>query len=90
MSMSPSAFTFKLTVPNDPALAEMVAEMARHAAEYAQLNGDAAADFAERARGAAVKALKAAQGHNCLAVFAAAGGTLSITIGGETVSQPLS
>ena len=44
----------------------------------------------ERARGAAARALKAAAGHNCLAVFAAADGTLSITIGDETISQPLS
>jgi len=90
MSMSPSAFTFKLTVPNDPALVEMVADMARHAAEYAQLTGDAAAGFVDRAKGVAAKVLKSGPGPHCLAVFTAANGTLSITIGSETVSQPLS
>jgi hypothetical protein len=34
--------------------------------------------------------LKAASGHSCLAVFAAADGALNITIGGEKISQPLS
>ena len=88
--MTPSAFKFKLTVPNDPNLAAIVADMARHAADYANLNGAAADGFVERARGAAVKALKAGSAPHCLAVFAAADGTLTITIGDETVSQPLS
>ena len=88
--MTPSSFTFRLTVPNDPNQAAIVAEIARHAAEYAELKGAAVDGFVERARGAAVKALKAATGHNCLAVFAAADGQLQITIGDETISQPLS
>jgi hypothetical protein len=88
--MNAASFSFKLTVPNDPSLASMVADMARHAAEYAKLEGAAADGFVERVRGAAVRALKAAHGHNCLAVFAAADGTLSIAIGDETISQPLS
>ena len=88
--MNPSAFTFKLTVPTDPNLAALIAEMAGHAADYANLKGAPAESFVERARGAAAKALKAATGPSCLAVFAAADGALSITIGAETVSQPLS
>ena len=77
-------------MPNDPNLAAVVAEIARHAAEYADLKGAAVEGFVERARGAAVKALKAGPGPSCLAVFAAADGQLNITIGGETISQPLS
>ena len=88
--MTPSAFMFKLTVPNDPSQVAMVAEMARHVADYAKLEAAAADGFVERVRGSAAKALKAATGHSCLAVFAAADGALSITIGGETISQPLS
>ena len=88
--MTAASFSFKLTVPNDPDLASMVADVARHAAEYANLEGAAAEGFVERARGAAVRALKAAHGPNCLAVVAAADGTLSIAIGNETISQPLS
>ena len=88
--MTPSAFTFKLTVPTDPGQAAMVAEMARHAADYAKLDGAAADGFVERVRIAAARALKAASGHSCLAVFAAADGVLNITMGGEKISQPLS
>ena len=88
--MSPTSFTFKLTVPADPEAAAIVAEVARHAADYANLNGEAAAGFVERARRATAKALGAASGHSCQAVFAAADGALSITIGGETVTQALS
>jgi hypothetical protein len=88
--MTPSTFLFKLTVPNDPSQVAMIAEMARHAADYAKLDGAAADGFVERVRGAAAKALKAATGHSCLAVVAAADGALSITIGGEKISQPLS
>jgi len=88
--MTPTSFKFKLTVPTDPNLAALVADMARHVAEYAKLGGAAAEGFVERARGAAVTALQAATGHNCLAVFSAADGTLSMTIGDETISQPLS
>ena len=75
--MDPSSFSFKLTVPNDPTVVSIVAEMARHAADYAKLEGAAADGFVERARGAAVKALKGAPGHSCLAVFAAGDGALT-------------
>jgi hypothetical protein len=88
--MQPSAFKFKLTVPNDPNLAEVVAEIARHAADYARLDGAAAEGFVARARDAAARALKSTAAHNCLMVFAAADGTLTVTIGSETISQPLS
>ena len=88
--MTPSAFMFKLTVPNDPGQVAMVAEMARHVADYAKLEAAAVEGFVERVRGAAATALTAAPGHSCLAVFAAADGALSITIGGEKISQPLS
>ena len=53
--MTPSSFTFRLTVPNDPNLAGIVAEIARHAAEYAELKGAAGDGFVERARGAAAR-----------------------------------
>ncbi len=88
--MSPSSFTFKLTVPTDPELAALIAEMARHATGYANLNGEPADRFVERARAAAARSLQASSGPSCQAVFTAADGTLSMTLGSETVSQPLS
>jgi hypothetical protein len=87
--MSPSSFTFKLTVPNDPDGATVVAAVAAHAVEYAQLDAAAGAAFVERVRGVAQHALTTASGTSCLAVFAAANGELTVTMGGESASQPL-
>ena len=87
--MSPSSFTFKLSVPNDPDSTAIIGEMARHAAEYARLDAGVAQSFADQARAAAGKALTAA-GQTTMAVFAAAEGTLTMTMGGESVSQSLS
>ena len=88
--MSPSSFTFKLTVPNDPEGVTVVAAMAAHAAEYAKLDAVAGAAFVECVREVARQGLQSATGHTCLAVFAAADGQLTVTIGAESASQPLS
>jgi hypothetical protein len=88
--MSPSAFTFKLSVPNDPKMVTMVGDMARRAAEYANLQDGAAAAFSDRALAAAGKILKGDNNKTTLVVFAAANGALTVTIGGESISQPLS
>ena len=86
--MTPSSFSFKLTVPSDPGVADVVADVAAHAAKYANLEGAAASGFVDRARAAAAKVLKAG-GPACQATFAAADGHLAMTLGGETVSQQL-
>jgi len=88
--MSPSSFIFKLTVPNDPEGVTVVAAVAAHAVEYANLDADAGAAFLERVREVARQGLQSATGHNCLAVFAAADGQLTVTVGGESASQLLS
>ena len=88
--MTPSSFTFKLTVPNDPEGATVIAALAAHAVEYAKLDAAAGAAFVERVREVALQALQAAAGDHCLAVFAAADGKLTLTIGSESASQPLS
>jgi hypothetical protein len=87
--MSPSSFTFKLSVPNDPDSTAIVGEVAKHAAEYANLEAGAVQAFAERARAAAAKAFTNG-GATSQAVFAANDGALTMTIGAESVSQPLS
>jgi hypothetical protein len=88
--MTPSEFTFKLSVPNDPNMAAIVGDMARHAAEYARLADGAAASFCDRALAAASKVLKGDNSKSTLAVFAAANGALTLTLGAETISAPLS
>jgi hypothetical protein len=87
--MSPASFTFKLSVPNDPRMAIVVGDMARHAADYASLDEATAASFAGRALAAAGKILKGDSNKTTLVVFSAANGTLTATIGAESISQPL-
>jgi VCBS repeat-containing protein len=87
--MSPSAFTFKVSVPNDPRQATVIGELAKHAAEYAKLDAGAAATFGQRVEALAVKALKAGSGNATTAVVTAADGTLTVTVGGESASHSL-
>ena len=87
--MTPEAFSFKLTVPADPEGATVVAVMANHAVEYTKIDAARGAAFVERARAAAAQALESSGGKHCLAVIAAADGQLTMTIGGQTVSEPL-
>jgi hypothetical protein len=87
--MSPSEFTFKLTVPNDPEGVHVVAIVANHAVDYTNLDKAAGAKFVERVKAAVAGAMKASSGPNCLVVVAAADGQLTLTIGGQSVSQPL-
>jgi len=87
--MTPSSFTFKLSVPNDPKMAAIVADMARHAADYANLDEAKAAAFSERALAAAGTALNGDSSKTTLLVFSAADGTLKLTIGSQSITQPL-
>ena len=87
--MTPQAFTFKLTVPNDPEGATVVAVVATHAVDYTRIEGAAGAAFVERVRATAAAALKIPAEKGTLVVFAAANGQLTVTIGAQTVSQPL-
>ena len=90
--MTPNAFTFKLTVPNDPAGGHHGRRNGRrHAAEYAELEGARPERRSSSAcAGAAVKALRATSAASdawrCLPPPTA---QLTVTIGGESVSQPL-
>jgi len=55
--MAPKSFTFKLTVPRDPQLAAIVADVATHAVGYADIEAAAGADFVARVGVAAGRAL---------------------------------
>lgn len=87
--MSPSEFTFKLTVPADPEGASVVAVVANHAVEYTNVDTAAGARFVDRVRGFAATALTGATGTHCLVVFAAANGQLTVTIGKDSISERL-
>jgi hypothetical protein len=88
--MTPTSFTFKVSVPNDPDLAAIIGDMAKHAAEYGNVEAGAAAAFAARALAMATKAMKTGGTTATTAVFSAKDGTLTVTIGSESASQPLS
>lgn len=87
--MTPQKFTFKLSVPNDPAGADVVAVVAHHAVEYTGIEAAKGAAFVDRARAAAAQVLAAAGAGHCQAVFAAADGQLTMTIGAQSVTEPL-
>jgi hypothetical protein len=88
--MSPSDFTFRLTVPNDPDGVRVVTAMAAHAAEYANIDAGKGQAFVERVRVTAAHAFKSGSGASCLAIFCAANGELTVTVGAESASQSLS
>ena len=87
--MSPSDFNFKLTVPADPEGASVIAVIATHAAEYAGMDKTAGAAFVTKVRAFTASNLTGTRGPHCLVVFAAADGKLTVTMGTESVSQPL-
>ena len=87
--MSPTSFTFKLTVPNDPEGASIVAVMAAHAVEYAAIEPSAGAAFVERVRGAALPVLTSSDPMGCPVVFSAGDGRLTVTLGDQSLSEPL-
>ena len=87
--MTPTSFLFKLTVPNDPEGASIVAIMAAHAVEYAAIEASAGAAFVERVRAAALPVLKGSDAMGCPVVFSAEDGRLTVTLGGQSLSEPL-
>ena len=85
--MSPKAFTFKLTVPQDPQVVAIVADVASHAVTYAELDAEAGAGFVGRVRAAAAAALQAAgKPGSCDIVVTSDAVALTFTIGTESVS----
>lgn len=88
--MTPATFTFKLTVPRDPALADVVSDLVQHAVGYAGLTEDAGAAFVKKVKAATAAELGARATPHCPVVIAATGGELRVTIGSQTISQQIS
>jgi hypothetical protein len=89
--MTPQAFTFHLTVPNDPEGATVAAVMATHAVHYAGVDAAAGAAFVERVRAGVLEAVKAAppSAKPTHVVFTGGNGQLTVTVGGKSISSPL-
>ncbi len=88
--MTPSSFTFNLTVPRDPALAAVVTGVAAHAVTYAEMDKPAGAEFVKKVAAASALELGADGVSSCPVVVTSADGELRLTIGGQTVSQKIS
>ena len=87
--MSPQDFTFKLTVPNDPAGADVVAMVAAHAVQYAKIDAAAGDAFVARVKARALTVLVGGVATHTPAQFVAADGRLTVTMGGHTESESL-
>jgi len=87
--MTPASFTFKLTLPRDPALGDIVADVAAHAVTYAEMDQAGGGEFARKVAAAAAAELAAGTAP-CLIVVTSADGELRCTIGSHTVSQKIS
>jgi hypothetical protein len=86
--MTPTSFKFHLSIPRDASLVPVIRDLAAHAAVYTQLDADAGARFAAAVAAASERALTAEPGA-CAVDFSCADGVLLVTIGAETVRQPL-
>ena len=88
--MTPAEFKFKLSLPSDPALADVVTDLVQHAVGYAGMTEDAAAAFVKKVKAATAAELGGGATPHCPVVIAATGGELRCTIGSQTISQPIS
>jgi len=87
--MSPHAFSFKMTVPNDPAAVPIIAAVAAHAVEFAAIDPARRTAFIERVQLAAEKALAIHTHTHSPVEFTAAHGRLTVTIGSHAESESL-
>jgi hypothetical protein len=87
--MTPSSFTFKLTLPRDPSLGDIVSDVAAHAVIYTEMEQAAGVEFVKRVAAAASAELAAAGAGHCPIVVTSADGELRLTIGSQTISQKI-
>lgn len=83
--MTPSDFTFTLTVPRDAQLVEVVRNVAAHAVSYAQVDAAKGQDFVDRVAEASARRLAAGGADGCVLTFSGGGGGLHVTLDNETV-----
>jgi len=87
--MSPHAFSFKLTVPNDPAAVSIIAAVVAHAVEFAAIDLNKRPAFIERVQLAAEQTLAIQTGSHSPVEITAAQGRLTVTIGSHAESESL-
>ncbi len=85
--MTPTSFTFHLSVPRDAQLTAVVRDLAAHAVAYTKMDPATGKAFVERVAAATANAM--AGPGSCAVDFLCGDGELRVVIGGDTVRQPL-
>ena len=85
--MTPTSFTFNLTVPRDARLAEVLRELAEHAVQYAGIDETMGMGFVDRVGALAKRRLAAAGDPACQLVYGCEQGILYVTLDGETIKS---
>ena len=86
--MTPTSFTFHISVPRDALSAPIVQGLAAHAVTYTKMDAASGRAFVERVAVASDRAMSAQFG-SCAVEFVCADGELRVLIDGETVRQSL-
>ncbi len=84
--MAPKSFTFKFTVPRDPQLAAIIADVATHAVGYAEIEAAAGADFVARVGEAAGRALASTSTDALQIIVASDAAALTLQFDADIVS----
>lgn len=88
--MTPTSFTFLLTLPCDARFVPILRELAAQAVAYAEMNKAIGAGFTAQVEAAASRALgHGPAGADCQARFTCENGELRVEFGRETVRQHL-
>ena len=88
--MTPTSFTFLLTLPCDARFVPILREVAMQAVTYSAMEKAIGADFVDRVAAAGFEALSLGpSGAECQVRFACDQGELRVEVGGEHIRQPL-
>ena len=88
--MTPTSFTFLLTLPCDARFAPILRELAAQAVTYSEMDTAIGAGFVANVEAAGSRTFShGARGADCQVRFACDNGELRVEFSGDTVRQPL-
>jgi len=87
--MTPTSFTFSLTVPRDARFAPIVRDLATQAATYSEMDATVAGAFVARVGEASARATARPGGGSLGVRFTCGDGELAVDLDGDIVRQPL-
>ena len=87
--MTPTSFTFLLTLPCDTRFVPILRELAAQAVTYSEMDAAIGAGFVAKVEAAGARTLShGARGADCQVRFACDSGELRVEFSSETVRQP--